>query len=392
MISVREREDSKKSLLKIKKAVSNALSSFQSFSLWKIPGKNEVHLIVCSEPIKIEDYQLEEGVSGFAFAPFNPEKDKYLFPSQAHYIFQDDELVEGPPLDDFSRINLTGKENLIADYKFYFNESSENNIPAGYHQLVEKGLEEIGTGNLEKIVPSRFKDILINQNFNLIDAFETLCKKHSNALVSLVSSPKTGTWLGATPELLVSVSNDGKFKTNAIAGTLPFVEDFNLKNVAWTQKEIEEQALVCRYIINCFKKIRLREYEEHGPRTVVAGNVMHLKTDYEVDMNATNFPQLGSVMLKLLHPTSAVCGMPYENAMNFIRTNEDYDREFYSGYLGPVQIKKESHIFVNIRCMQIFQDKVRLYAGAGITLDSNPAKEYEETEIKMQNLQSLVNS
>ena len=76
------------------------------------------------------------------------------------------------------------------------------------------------------------------------------------------------------------------------------------------QKDIEEQALVERYVISCFKKIRLREYDEHGPKTMIAGNVLHLKTEFEVDMVATNFPQLGSVMLNLLHPTSAVCGMP----------------------------------------------------------------------------------
>jgi len=205
-----------------------------------------------------------------------------------------------------------------------------------------------------------------------------------------VSSPQTGTWLGATPELLVSVNSQGIFKTIALAGTLPYSPEIDLKSVAWTQKEIEEQALVCRYIINCFKKIRLREYEEHGPRTVVAGNVMHLKTIYEVDMTATNFPQLGTVMLNLLHPTSAVCGMPFENAWQFLKRNEGYNREFYSGYLGPVRISQESMIFVNLRCMQVFKEQVRIYAGAGITIDSNPQKEFEETEMKMQNLQNLL--
>ncbi|MCU0369328.1 MAG: chorismate-binding protein, partial [Cyclobacteriaceae bacterium] len=119
-------------------------------------------------------------------------------------------------------------------------------------------------------------------------------------------------------------------------------------------------------------------------------NVMHLKTEYEVDMLATNFPQLGSVMLKLLHPTSAVCGMPYEAALDFLKNQEGYDREFYSGFLGPIQIKNESHIYVNLRCMQLFNKFVRLYAGAGVTIDSIPEMEMEETEIKMQNLQKLI--
>jgi isochorismate synthase len=123
---------------------------------------------------------------------------------------------------------------------------------------------------------------------------------------------------------------------------------------------------------------------------MVAGNVMHLKTDYEVDMGATNFPQLGTVMLKLLHPTSAVCGMPFDAALNFINQHEGYDREYYSGYLGPVQIKNESHIYVNLRCMQVFENHARLYAGAGVTIDSVPEKEWEEAEIKMQNMQNIL--
>jgi isochorismate synthase len=149
--------------------------------------------------------------------------------------------------------------------------------------------------------------------------------------------------------------------------------------------------LVCRYIINCFKKIRLREYLEQGPKTVVAGNVMHLKTDYEVDMKEVNFPQLGSVMLKLLHPTSAVCGMPLEASIQFLKEQEGYQREFYSGYLGPVNYQNESSIFVNLRCLQLLEGKARLYAGAGVTVDSVPEKEWEETEMKMKSLLGVLN-
>jgi isochorismate synthase len=160
--------------------------------------------------------------------------------------------------------------------------------------------------------------------------------------------------------------------------------------VAWTQKEIEEQALVERYIISCFKKIRVREYEEHGPKTVLAGSLMHLKSDFTVDMKAINFPSLGSVMLQLLHPTSAVCGMPLEPAVDFIRLYEGYDREFYSGYLGPVNFQNNTNIFVNLRCMQLLDKEAVLYAGAGVTIDSVPEAEWEETEMKLNTLLNVI--
>lgn len=389
MISTKEKENTRKEKQILRETVSNALQQRQSFSLWKIPGTNQKNLIICRSIKEVEDFVLEEGEHGFAFAPFLPNTKKFLFPAETHYQFDHGIQIKGPQSEpSFSQESpaIALNQNLGFHHLPYF----QHHPYGSFVQLVIKGLQEISEGRFEKVVPSRFKDIPIHEGFDLLKAFDSLCEKHPQALVSLVSSPQTGTWLGATPELLVSVDQQNIFKTLALAGTQPYTPETDLKSVAWTQKEIEEQALVCRYIINCFKKIRLREYEEHGPRTMIAGNVMHLKTVYEVDMTATNFPQLGSVMLKLLHPTSAVCGMPFDSALDFLKNNEGYDREFYSGYLGPVQIDNSSQIFVNLRCMQVYEKQVRLYAGAGITIDSIPEKELEETEIKMQNLQNLV--
>ena len=389
MISTKEKENTKREKQILKEAITDALNQGQSFSLWKTPGINQKHLILCSAIKEVADFVLEDGTSGFAFAPFDPNGKKFLFPDDVHYQFENEIQTEGPQGDSSSiRKSLTNYSNEKPKYHRAI--IIEHRSSIDFVELVKKGLQKISTGQIEKVVPSRCEDIAITDEFDLLQAFEVLCEKNPQAMVSLVSSPQTGTWLGATPELLVSVNNQSVFKTIALAGTLPYSPEIDLKSVAWTQKEIEEQALVCRYIINCFKKIRLREYEEHGPRTVVAGNVMHLKTIYEVDMSATNFPQLGSVMLKLLHPTSAVCGMPFENAFSFLKNNEGYHREFYSGYLGPVQINNESQIFVNLRCMRVYKESARLYAGAGITIDSDPEKEFEETEMKMQNLQNLL--
>lgn len=373
----------------VRQAIVDALLKGRSFSLWKTPGINETHLIVCEAPVKVEEFQIESSHKGFAFAPFLPEADKYLFPPESHFSFSQEQEVFYPSILFNDEIKNISENKHLSELLHKAVNPASTAVDNAFVELVNQGVNEIEHGKFEKLVPSRFKDVQSNSTDPLL-VFEKLCALHPGALVSLVSSPQTGTWLGASPEILVSVTKDNKFKTIALAGTQPFKPEINLKSVAWTQKEIEEQALVCRYIINCFKKIRLREYEEHGPRTIVAGNVMHLKTDYEVDLVATNFPQLGSVMLKLLHPTSAVCGMPFEPALEFLKRHENYERQFYSGFLGPVQINNESHLYVNLRCMQIFSSHVRLYAGAGITIDSVAEKEYEETEMKMMNLQNLI--
>jgi isochorismate synthase len=180
------------------------------------------------------------------------------------------------------------------------------------------------------------------------------------------------------------------FRTIALAATQAYVPGTDIKAVAWTQKDIEEQALVERYIVNCFKEIRLREFDEHGPKTVIAGNVLHLKTEFNVDMDATSFPQLGTVMLRLLHPTSAVCGVPLEPSLAFIQSREGYDRQYYCGYLGPVNVNQAIHIFVNLRCAQLLEDQAILYAGAGITIDSIPEQEWTETQIKMNTMLDVL--
>ena len=73
-----------------------------------------------------------------------------------------------------------------------------------------------------------------------------------------------------------------------------------------------------------------------------------------------------------------------------IKEWEGFDREFFSGFLGPVHIDEHTNIFVNLRCMQLFGNKARLYAGAGVTEDSNPAKELQETEIKFNTLLNVM--
>jgi len=364
-----------------------------SFSLWRLPESEEKTLMVCNSGAVIqEEVSLEDSKAGFAFAPFNPKEGKFFFNADLIFRFAGDELTEGPDLTN-TKYTIQKDDSSISEKEksksFYFRDKASHRSPH-FKDIVQDAIDRIEKGSVEKIVPSKFKDVALPENFDVLKTFYRLCEKHPKAFVSLVSSPDTGTWLGASPELLVSVEGD-KFRTIALAGTLPYHSEINLKFVAWTQKEIEEQALVCRYIINCFKKIRVREYGEHGPRTVIAGNLLHLRTDYEVDMKEVNFPQLGSVMLKLLHPTSAVCGMPFEPAIDFLQTHEGYDREFYSGYLGPVNFADASKLFVNLRCLQLFEKSARIYAGAGVTADSDPQKEAEEVDMKIQTLIQLIN-
>ncbi|QSE96841.1 isochorismate synthase [Fulvivirga lutea] len=373
-------------------ACINALRNINiNFAFWKEPKSSEINLIVdFNQTNLISDIDLETSESGFLFAPFNNSKEKVFIKRELHIQWNSDAIS----------VNCEGKSSeSFIEYLHNFEDTEYNEFHLrpdtetsdNYKSLVEESVNEIKAGKLVKVVPSRSRKITFDGRFNYGQYFNQLVSNYPTAFISLTYTSKSGIWIGATPELLIQVEND-IFKTVSLAGTQSFNENQTLADTAWTQKEIEEQALVSRYIINCFKKIRLREFDEHGPKTVKAGNLIHLKTEFTVNMKETNFPELGTTMLKLLHPTSAVCGMPLKAAEEFLLAKEGYDREFYSGYLGPVNIGGRTAQFVNLRCFKIEDNCITFFAGAGVTEDSNPEKEWEETELKMNTLLNVIKS
>lgn len=382
-----------------------ALSEGFPIALWRLPKTTEKQLIIdLSGRASRMRVDLEEMASGFVMSPF--EGESLFIKSDLHYSFSSDnqqvndnnveqEVFEKQYLV-YSEEEIKVEKTLQIHPDFDVEEGNFGRYNEMlFAEMVSNAINQIENGEVQKVVLSRTKNITLPDTFQVIEAFQKLCVAYPNAFVSLVYLPEYQCfWLGATPETLVSVDKDDKFRTMSLAGTQSAMnnkgENLLVAEIRWSHKEIEEQAFVSRYIIECFKKIRLREYHESGPKTVQAGNLMHLRTDYMVDTKEVNFPQLGTVMLELLHPTSAVCGMPKVPALRIIAEQELHDREFYSGFLGPVNMQEESHLFVNLRTMKIVGNNATFYAGCGITEDSNPMKEWYETEMKIETLMKVV--
>lgn len=369
-------------------------------AFWRLPGATELNAILSFGPAKeLVKVDLEELNTGFVVSPFdNAENPIHFISGDLLISFDFDEVrtshdfqknLSNPAKARFTELlfSLLDREPITPD--FHTKAQPGHEQQPDYHTYVAACVKAIEAEQVQKVVPARFKEIELEPGFDAVAWWLKLSRVYENAFVSLVSMPHIGTWLSATPEILIAQSGD-LFRTVALAATQKKDPKKAVSDTAWTQKEIEEQALVSRYIINCFKKIRLREFVEKGPKTMVAGNLLHLKTEYKVNMTETNFPELATVMLELLHPTSAVAGMPKQEALAIIHEWEGFDRALYSGYLGPVHVDEATHIFVNLRCMQLFKQKARLYAGAGVTEDSDPEKEYRETEIKFNTLLNVI--
>ncbi len=376
-----------------------ACKNRMSVALWKLPGSYQKHLVIdFRAKIPTGRVELEEASAGFLVAPFyNPERSKeVLIKSDIYYCTELKQItlfdgLETKDQDTILDLFLKELSNNGQKPQYYHQEKNTTSTTRDeYLEMVKNAVSGIEQAEFQKVVPAALRQIALTEDFSCLKTFDKLCSSYPAAFVSLVSTPEIGTWMGASPETIIKVERSTIFTTVAVAGTQAYHPGMALQEVAWRQKEIEEQALVSRYIINCFKKIRLREFEEAGPKTVIAGNLLHLKTTYTVDMEDTKFPLLGSVMLDLLHPTSAVCGMPKAPAAAFINQFEGFDRELFSGYLGPVNINNGTHLYVNLRCMQIQQRAALLYAGAGITEDSIPEREWMETQLKCDTLLEIM--
>jgi isochorismate synthase len=233
--------------------------------------------------------------------------------------------------------------------------------------------------NLRKAVYGRIKITQFDSS-RCFELYNQLIEDHPNAFVYLVSSPQFGTWIGATPEVLLSMHGKQGY-TMSLAGTRKVGATVN----DWEDKEIEEQYLVSEYIQNRLLTQELQEIEQHGPFDMEAGPVRHLRTDfsfYSPDKNAME------IALEL-HPTPAVAGVPTKVAQDLIATLEPFHRDLYTGFIGSIS-DEHSYLYVNLRCCQIQDGKAFLYLGGGYTSQSIPEDEWEETENKARTLLNSI--
>jgi isochorismate synthase len=305
---------------------------------------------------------------GFVFAPFEGSR-TILIPNAESVKWEADIVFE----EEKSAAKPTSVENKDAQ--------------THYESIVQKGIDAISKGRFDKVVLSR-KEIVAVADFDLVSVFEKLVQAYPTAFAYCWFHPKIGLWMGASPERLLK-ANETKFYTTALAGTQPFQDSVE---VVWETKEKEEQQFVTNFILDNLKSLA-SEVTVSSPYTLKAGNLLHIKTEIEgvLDENSS-LKQLVSV----LHPTPAVCGLPQLPAKEFILENEDYNRDYYTGFLGELnkegftQQNIETDLYVNLRCMQIKNQQAYLYVGCGITKASIPEKEWNESVNKAMTMKRVL--
>ena len=269
---------------------------------------------------------------------------------------------------------------------------------AGYAADFQRFHSQILAGNFQKIVLSRCATAVAVSKPSLLQLFSRACRMYPRMFVALVSTARSGTWLTATPEILLK-GERGLWETMALAGTMSLSDDqlsfdnppvsmgeSDDKGIDWSAKNIREQRFVASYIAESIAPFAANMTEK-GPYTVRAGNLVHLRSDFSFTL--PHAEQLGN-LLDALHPTPAVCGLPKRSTLQFILDNETMPRRYYSGIIGPIDADGLTNLCVSLRCMEIISDKYRLYAGGGLVDASTETAEWLETEAKMGTMSSVI--
>ncbi|WP_165749610.1 chorismate-binding protein [Cellulophaga sp. Z1A5H] len=357
----------------------NHFKASKPFVLYRKPSESTVNGVFQKDDVLhyVEDFSK----TGFIFAPFNTDDRIVLLQSDERH---EAEYIASESIKDLASLSVVQDD---AQKEFHIN-------------LVQKAIEAIENAGVKKVVLSRKLEVGTRKSaFTLFDA---LLASYSNAFCYLWYHPKVGLWLGATPEILLRTENK-QLKTMSLAGTKKVEEG---KAPVWGTKELEEQKLVTDYIVAALESsvdnLTISETE-----SVRAGSLWHLRTSVSGRLATYNLKEI----IAALHPTPAVCGLPKAQAKAFILENENYAREYYTGFLGELNFKEENFrssnrrnrenqayktvknttsLYVNLRCMQLKDKKALVYVGGGITHESDPEKEWEETAAKSNTMLKVV--
>ena len=243
-------------------------------------------------------------------------------------------------------------------------------VPAqSYMESCAKAIEEIKKGTLNKVVLHIEKYMETKRSESEI--FLSGVKHYKDAFMHWTRIPGQNSWIGASPELLLSRDKD-EYKSMSLAGTR------NRESDIWTDKEYVEQELVTTFILEALSRVGIQEVSASEIHNKQAGHLEHLCTDLSFEFKGSEYD-----VLRALHPTPAVCGSPRKEALELLHSLQMEDRDYYSGYLG-VRKHDYSKYFVNLRCMEVNASQVKIYTGGGVTKDSIPEHEFEELNNKSQ--------
>jgi isochorismate synthase len=341
-----------------KSAISNALRNGLSFALFRDKGSDEIAFIC-------DDHSEKPTLSNkrfFAVKWLNKYADRI-------------EIADKLSIEQAAEYTSERKYSLAEPWAI---STSHSDYIASVRMLIDDLKANGG-----KTVISRVISLPHSQDIASIT--EQYFSVNPAAYCCLLHTPQTGCWLIASPELLLSADfNTKTFDTLALAGTRSIKNSSN-KTQKWDSKNIIEQRIVKDYIIQTLNDLHV-DFQVSNEETLQTGNIEHIATF--ISGNIDNHADVEHI-IDALNPTPALCGSPRERAIDNIRSTEQHQRRLYGGYFGCAD-ENNFKAIVTLRCAQLSLTNSCLYAGGGITADSNAQTEWDETSLKSCVLSNII--
>ncbi len=262
--------------------------------------------------------------------------------------------------------------------------SSHELRPAAWQADVANAAKATQRGELEKVVLARAVQLQSSKPFDPASALRHLAAHYVGCSIFAVARGER-CFLGATPEQLVRLRG-GEVRTMSLAGSIRRgktpAEDERLGHaLVNSAKDLREHAVVVQALVETLGETCDRLQVGDTPTLLKLGNIQHLCTPI------TGRLANGHTLLNLverLHPTPAVGGRPREAALRLIRECEGLDRGWYAGPIGWLDSQGEGEFAVALRSALLHGHTATLFAGCGIVADSDPAREYAESRLKLK--------
>jgi isochorismate synthase len=175
---------------------------------------------------------------------------------------------------------------------------------------------------------------------------------------------------------------------NPLAGSVPRsadpIEDARrAAALLESPKDLHEHAVVVEAVAAALAPF-CDVIEVPAPVVISTATMWHLSTTLTGELRADAPSSLGLALA--LHPTPAVCGTPTATARAAISAIEPFDRSFFTGIVGWCDARGDGEWVVTIRCAEVVDRSLRLFAGAGVVIGSQPEAELAETAAKFRTM------
>lgn len=254
-----------------------------------------------------------------------------------------------------------------------------------WEAAVEASLEAIRQGSISKAVLARTLEVETDDRIDPVDVVERLWEVNRGSHVFLFEPTPGSALVGAAPETVATL-RDGVFHATAVAGSIRRGESRREQaelaaTLLASEKDRTEQRIALDDMIARLETMAHQIRSDPQPHVLTLARIQHLETEIRASVS----PDVGVLdLLRLLHPTPAVCGLPRDAALEFLAEEEPFERGWYAGPVGWFDADGNGVFAPALRTAVSTGSGWRLFAGAGIVEGSVPALEWEETAIKFQ--------